>query len=317
MLASGHPPIEATQVKQKSGSLRLYVDGGCDWCHGAICFASIVSRHVCEQTGRPGMLMVQTPPHRWVRTLAEDVGRAMESVPVKTETDHLIKDGPLTRGGHSAPRGSLLFATGTSLNRRPRGVTIGRRSRVKLQRRLALAALETLRAAPSEAVERSTAVARGVPRREANHVPQHHSQFGAVWALGQAQNDRDGLAGDALWMWDRLEAAAVGIGNGTSGQSCRRGPRSSAWLMSSTMRRGISLKVSQNNSTIAATIRSSATAPGGFSSRLMVGCEQRPAPLLGNRPRSSARGSRAARERACPRKIKINRGCFPSTRVLY
>ncbi len=36
-----------------------------------------------------------------------------------------------TRGGHSAPRGSLLFATGTSLNLRPRGVTIGRRSGVR------------------------------------------------------------------------------------------------------------------------------------------------------------------------------------------
>src|SRR5205085_12207149 len=41
-----------------------------------------------------------------------------------------------TRGGRSAPRGSLLFATGTTLNQRPRGVTIGRRSGVKLQRRL-------------------------------------------------------------------------------------------------------------------------------------------------------------------------------------
>src|SRR6266568_6078022 len=46
-----------------------------------------------------------------------------------------------TRGGHSAPRGSLLFATGTSLNRRPRGVTIGRRSGVKLQRRLTVNAI--------------------------------------------------------------------------------------------------------------------------------------------------------------------------------
>jgi len=45
-----------------------------------------------------------------------------------------------TRGGHSAPRGSLLFATGTSLNLRPRGVTIGRRSGVKLQRRLTVQA---------------------------------------------------------------------------------------------------------------------------------------------------------------------------------
>src|SRR5207237_7737815 len=41
-----------------------------------------------------------------------------------------------TRGGRSAPRGALLFATGTTLPQRRRGVTIGRRSRVKLQRRL-------------------------------------------------------------------------------------------------------------------------------------------------------------------------------------
>src|SRR5881227_3979631 len=41
-----------------------------------------------------------------------------------------------TRGGRSAPRGALLFATGTTLPQRQRGVTIGRRSRVKLQRRL-------------------------------------------------------------------------------------------------------------------------------------------------------------------------------------
>src|SRR6266496_2587979 len=47
-----------------------------------------------------------------------------------------------TRGGHSAPRGSLLFATGTSLNLRPRGVTIGRRSGVKLQRRLTLRCID-------------------------------------------------------------------------------------------------------------------------------------------------------------------------------
>jgi hypothetical protein len=92
---SGHPPVEATQVKQKVGSLRLHIDGGCDWCHGAIRFAGILSRHVCEQSGRPGVLMVQTPPRRWVRTLEEDVGRAVGYVPVKTETDLLIKDGPL------------------------------------------------------------------------------------------------------------------------------------------------------------------------------------------------------------------------------
>src|SRR6266702_2889040 len=44
--------------------------------------------------------------------------------------------------------------------------------------------------------------------------------------------------------------------------------------MSSTMRRGTSLKLSQNTSTIAAIIRLSAVAPGRFSSRLMAGCDQ-------------------------------------------
>jgi hypothetical protein len=91
----GHPPIEAAQVKQKFGSLRFHIDGACDWCRGAIRFTSVLSCHICEQTGRPGMLMVQTPPRRWVRTLAEDVGRAMGYVPVETETDLLVENGPL------------------------------------------------------------------------------------------------------------------------------------------------------------------------------------------------------------------------------
>src|SRR6266536_2366570 len=50
------------------------------------------------------------------------------------------------------------------------------------------------------------------------------------------------------------------------------------------MRLGTSSKLSQNTSTIAAIMRFSATAPGRFSSRLMVGCEHRSAPLLGSLP---------------------------------
>src|SRR3954462_13636136 len=45
--------------------------------------------------------------------------------------------------------------------------------------------------------------------------------------------------------------------------------------MSSRMRRGTCSKLSQNNSTIAAIMRLSATGPGRFSSRLMLGCEHR------------------------------------------
>jgi hypothetical protein len=43
-------------------------------------------------------------------------------------------------------------------------------------------------------------------------------------------------------------------------------------------------KLSQNNSTIAAIMRLSATGPGGFSSRVMVGCEHRSAAVSGRRP---------------------------------
>ncbi len=56
--------------------------------------------------------------------------------------------------------------------------------------------------------------------------------------------------------------------------------------MSSTIRRGTSVKLSQNSSTIAAIIRLSAVAVGRFSSRHMVGCEHRSAPLSGGRPRA-------------------------------
>ena len=64
--------VEAMQVKQKFGGLRFFFDGGCDHAEGAASMASAMSYHVCEETGRPGTLMAR---NRWVRTLAEDVGR--------------------------------------------------------------------------------------------------------------------------------------------------------------------------------------------------------------------------------------------------
>jgi hypothetical protein len=72
---TGHPSIKIVQVKQKLAGLRIYTDGRCDWCSGAINFACHLSRHVCEETGRPGILMVRG---RMLRTLAEDVGSANE-----------------------------------------------------------------------------------------------------------------------------------------------------------------------------------------------------------------------------------------------
>lgn len=67
---AGHPLIEIAQVKQRMASLRIYTDGRCDCCSGAINFACRLSRHVYEETGRPGILMVRG---RMLRTFAEDV----------------------------------------------------------------------------------------------------------------------------------------------------------------------------------------------------------------------------------------------------
>src|SRR6266700_3543605 len=79
-----------------------------------------------------------------------------------------------TRGGHSAPRGSLLFATGTSLNLRPRGVTIGRRSGVKLQRRLTLIAHRELSTLPKQ-------VQFGLRSQRSSHRTAYYDQFSRVF----------------------------------------------------------------------------------------------------------------------------------------
>ena len=52
-------------------------------------------------------------------------------------------------------------------------------------------------------------------------------------------------------------------------------------------------ELSQNNSTITAIMRLSATVPGRFSSRVMVGWKQRSGPVSGRRPAASLKsGSR-------------------------
>jgi len=72
-LKTGHPPIEAAQVKEKLGGLRFYAPSNCTFCKGAIDLACTFSYHVCEETGRPGTMMVRS---RQVQTLARDIGEA-------------------------------------------------------------------------------------------------------------------------------------------------------------------------------------------------------------------------------------------------
>jgi hypothetical protein len=56
---------------------------------------------------------------------------------------------------------------------------------------------------------------------------------------------------------------------------------------------GTLAQLSQNRSTIAASMRPSAIRDGAFSSRDMVGCEHKGAPLAGARPAASLKiGSR-------------------------
>jgi hypothetical protein len=88
---TGHPLIEIVQVKQKMAGLRIYTDGSCDWCSGAIDFACRLSGHVCEETGRPGTLMVKG---RMLRTFAEDVGGAQGYRRYQPETGVSVDDGP-------------------------------------------------------------------------------------------------------------------------------------------------------------------------------------------------------------------------------
>ena len=91
---TGHPLIEIAQVKQKMASLCVYTDGHCGWCSGAIDFACGLSRHVCEETGRPGTLMVRG---RMLRTLAEDVGSTKGYRRHAPEAEVSVDDGPQPR----------------------------------------------------------------------------------------------------------------------------------------------------------------------------------------------------------------------------
>jgi len=114
-------------------------------------------------------------------------------------------------------------------------------------------------------------------------MAQHQRYLGTVRRLAGAQNDRHRLAGGRFIDVDRLEAAAVVVGV----EQRQLLPAMNPVLGIVDIEHdapGNLPKLSQNTSTIAAIMRLSATGPGRFSSRLMVGCEHRSAPLSGSRP---------------------------------
>jgi len=66
---NGEPQIEATQVKEKFGGLRFYVNGATDRQSGMIDLACSMSNSICEDCGSMGDDVSQTKG--WIMTLCK------------------------------------------------------------------------------------------------------------------------------------------------------------------------------------------------------------------------------------------------------
>ena len=62
------PPVVATQVKEKYGTLRFYHTGGDDYIDGVVAMAEYMSGSICETCGAPGKLR----DSGWMRTLCDE-----------------------------------------------------------------------------------------------------------------------------------------------------------------------------------------------------------------------------------------------------
>ena len=68
------PPVVATQVKEKYGTLRFYYTGGDDYIDGIIAMAEYMSGVTCETCGVPGKLR----DDGWLRTLCDEHAKEYE-----------------------------------------------------------------------------------------------------------------------------------------------------------------------------------------------------------------------------------------------
>ena len=62
------PPVIATQVKEKYGTLRFYYTGGDDYINGVVAMAEYMSGVTCETCGAPGEIREDG----WIRTLCDE-----------------------------------------------------------------------------------------------------------------------------------------------------------------------------------------------------------------------------------------------------
>lgn len=82
-----HPQVIATQVKEKFGGLRFYVDGADDYQRGMIDLAEELSTSICEKCGAPGRLLLDA--HEWAVTRCPAHAPA-GARPAESETPTLI-----------------------------------------------------------------------------------------------------------------------------------------------------------------------------------------------------------------------------------
>ncbi|NDC30845.1 MAG: hypothetical protein EBZ58_07930 [Bacteroidetes bacterium] len=69
------PQVEFTQIKEKFGTLRAYITGGDEYCHGIISMAVSMSAITCEECGMPG----KQRGGGWIMTLCDNCEEARKT----------------------------------------------------------------------------------------------------------------------------------------------------------------------------------------------------------------------------------------------
>ena len=68
------PPVIATQVKEKYGTLRFYYVGGDDYVDGVVSMAEAISARTCEVCGNPG----KERGNFWIKTVCDEHAQEQE-----------------------------------------------------------------------------------------------------------------------------------------------------------------------------------------------------------------------------------------------
>lgn len=108
--ALGRPPSQASQVKEKYGSLRIYLSCGDDFDHAVTDMAELLSIWVCELTGRPGRL---ADCDGYIHTLCPEMAlrdgiKMRVSMPRPSARSRKYRS--ILRGPINVPRGWLRIA---------------------------------------------------------------------------------------------------------------------------------------------------------------------------------------------------------------